>query len=69
MGSINNADASKLISDRGPAQPSGFADEGKKGSNDINDQHPATPESMAKQDALKDAKSTSSADVDHKAQP
>ncbi len=37
----NQTDPSKLISDRGPAQPSGFAEEGRQASNDVKDQRPS----------------------------
>lgn len=40
MNPTNQTDPGKLISDRGPAQPGGFAEEGRKGSNDVNDQRP-----------------------------
>ncbi|MDQ9171969.1 hypothetical protein Q8A64_16260 [Oxalobacteraceae bacterium R-40] len=41
MNPTNQTDPGKLISDRGPAQPGGFAEEGRKGSNDVNDQRPS----------------------------
>lgn len=41
MNSSNQAKPGGLISDRGPAQPRGFAEEGKEGSNDITDQRPS----------------------------
>lgn len=63
----NDTDANKLISDRGPAQPAGFAEDGKQGSNKLDDQHPATPESIAEQDALKDTVSNATANT--KTQP
>lgn len=49
MSPTDQTDPDKLISDRGPAQPGGFAEQGRKGPNDINDQRPdekspSTPE-------------------------
>jgi hypothetical protein len=50
MSQDKQTEPGKLISDRGPAQPSGFAEqEGRKGPNDVKDQRPkdkspSTPE-------------------------
>ncbi len=62
-----------LISDRGPAQPSGFAEqEGRKGPNDVNDQRPndkspSTPERHSQQE-LQNTKPLDT-DPDDSAQP
>jgi hypothetical protein len=40
MNSTEKTEPGKLVSDRGPAQPGGFAEEGRKGASDINDQRP-----------------------------
>lgn len=61
-----------LISDRGPAQPSGFAEEGREGSNDVKDQRPtgkspSTPERHS-QEELQNTKPLDN-DPDDPAQP
>ena len=43
MTTANNQDSGKLLSDRGPAQPSGSTGEAANGPNNIHDQHAATP--------------------------
>ena len=72
MNPSNQTDPGKLISDRGPAQPDGFADEGRKGPNDINDQHPneqhaRKPERHSQQEMQKQAPLDN--DPDDPAQP
>lgn len=72
MSPSNQTDPTNLISDRGPAQPGGFAEEGRKGANDINDQRPdgkspSKPERHS-QEELQNTKPLDS-DPDDPAQP
>jgi hypothetical protein len=58
MNPTEQNESGKLVSDRGPAQPGGYAEEGRKGPSDVEDQRPrdtspSKPERRSQQEMQK----------------
>lgn len=64
MNPNQNTDPGKLISDRGPAQPGGFSEEGRQGSNDVTDQRPDKSASKPERHSQKELQNAQPLDPD-----